>query len=72
MGYCAIRWRNLTCAACLCYNSRQYRCRTCGPLGGRTLSWGSMTAGLTTVLAKLDSLIAAISKESGFLEKVLS
>ena len=31
-----------------------------------------MAAGVATVLAKLDALIAAISKESGFLEKVLS
>jgi hypothetical protein len=31
-----------------------------------------MTAGVATVLAKLDTLIAAIGKEAGFLEKVLS
>jgi hypothetical protein len=31
-----------------------------------------MAAGVATVLAKLDALIATISKESGFLEKVLS
>lgn len=32
----------------------------------------AMASGMATVLAKLDALIAAISKESGFLEKVLS
>jgi hypothetical protein len=31
-----------------------------------------MTAGVATVLARLYALIAAISKESGFLEKMLS
>jgi hypothetical protein len=31
-----------------------------------------MTNGVATVLAKLDALISAITKEAGFLEKVLS
>jgi hypothetical protein len=32
----------------------------------------AMASGMATVLAKMDALIAAIGKESGFLEKVLS
>jgi hypothetical protein len=32
----------------------------------------SMADGVAAVLAKLDALIGAISRESGFLEKVLS
>jgi hypothetical protein len=31
-----------------------------------------MASGMATVLAKMDALIAAIGKESGFLERVLS
>jgi hypothetical protein len=31
-----------------------------------------MASGIATILAKMDALISVISKEAGFLEKVLS
>jgi hypothetical protein len=50
----------------------QYRGHTRGSRASAAAPGASMAAGVATVLAKMDALIAAIGKESGFLEKVLS